>query len=301
MPYFDLFYQSFLHLFKIMNMKKQIFSLFGVLIFCVLATSCNNGGNEQESDGRDNNMEEEVTPVDDLAEFRFTYTIANLPPPMKVLDEFSKSNMPADVSLLNPVANAKKYESSSKKALNYGIYGVDLAYAVFNERTPEILKYYPVVRNLAEQLDMTETFNRFTSRFDEYSENRDTLRKVIDDMYAATDAYLRSNERLTTASEILAASWLEAQYLTVTSLLEVERNQNNDIMFQRVWEQRLYLDNITSLLGEFENDEMMQKIKTDYEELLIIYQEPQNKDEVDQALLMKLAAKLTEIRSYIIA
>lgn len=280
----------------IMNLSfaTRIASVFTVS----LLLSCNNTANQETA--QTPAAETPATPVNELAEFRFTYTIANLPPPMQVLDEFSKSGLPVNMSLLN-TQSPDTYHTSNKKAFNYGIYGIDLAYSVFNDRTPEILKYYSTVRAMAEELDIAEPFNKFSSKFQENQNNRDSLTRMVDEIYSATDTYLRSNERLMTASVILAGSWLEAQHITVNLLLGVQRTAENDALFQRVWEQRLYLENIAKVLDSFPEDEELAKIKNVYSNLLLIYKEPSDSQGVTQEFLTKLAKNIEDVRSRVIS
>lgn len=186
-----------------------------------------------------------------------------------------------------------------KQAFNYGIYGVDLAYLVINERNTDIYNYYNASKDLAGALNLGETFKKFVDRFEANSENRDSLTKVIDEAYGATDAYLRSNERLETASQILAGSWLECQYITVELLKNVPRTPANDILFQRVWEQRVYLDNISKVLGEFTGNPDMVSIKADFDDLLATYKEPADAAAIDGAFLNKISGKLIKVRANI--
>lgn len=271
------------------------------LSLITLLFSCSSNTSQTGETGNQTNAEvQDTTPVNELASFKFSYTIANLPSPLQVLDEFSKAGLPINISLLNPVENVNNYHNSLKHAFNYGIYGMDLGYLVVNNRTLEALQYYNASKKLAEALNMSETFNRFVNRFESNSGNKDSLTHVIDEAYTATDSYLRSNERLVTASQVLAGSWLECQYLTVNLLLNTERTKENDILFQHIWEQRLYLDNITKLLDEFKDDAELVKIKNDYQDLLSIYKEPSNASQIDRNYLMRLAKGLEKTRNNII-
>jgi hypothetical protein len=256
--------------------------------------------NQNQSSATDTAAPKDTTPMNELASFKFSYTIANLPSPLEVINEFSSSNLPVDVTLLNPVDNSNNYQSSLKQAFNYGVYGVDLGYLVVNNRTLDVLKYYSTSKKLAEELNLSETFNRFVNRFESNSNQKDSLTRVIDEAYAATDAYLRSNERLQTASEVLAGSWLEAQHITVNLLKNADRNPDNEKLFQRVWEQRLYLDNISKLLEEFKGDKQLSKIKNDFESLLVIYKEPRDATGINKEFLAKLSSKLDKVRDNII-
>ena len=279
-------------------MYKRYIYLSTVIAGLLLTGSCSNKSGEENKEQTAETKD--TMPVSEVATFQFTYTIANLPPPMQVLDEFSKSKLEVNTALLNSADNADKYMTSLKQAMNYGIYGVDLGYLVVNNRTLDAIKYYNTAKKLASQLGMEETFNQFVNRFETNSNNRDSLTRVIDDAYAATDAYLRSNKRLETASQVLAGSWLECQYLTVKSLLTASRNADNEILYKRVWEQRLYLDNITKLLSEFADNDEVKKIKSDYEALLAIYKEPSDEKQIDKAFLTRLASGLEKARQNIV-
>ncbi|HCI58037.1 MAG: hypothetical protein JST71_04530 [Bacteroidetes bacterium] len=279
-------------------MRKRYIYLSTVIAGLLLTGSCSNKSGEESKEQTAETKD--TMPVSEVATFQFTYTIANLPPPMQVLDEFSKSKLEVNTALLNSADNADKYMTSLKQAMNYGIYGVDLGYLVVNNRTLDAIKYYNTAKKLASQLGMEETFNQFVNRFETNSNNRDSLTRVIDDAYAATDAYLRSNKRLETASQVLAGSWLECQYLTVKSLLTASRNADNEILYKRVWEQRLYLDNITKLLSEFADNDEVKKIKSDYEALLAIYKEPSDEKQIDKAFLTRLASGLEKARQNIV-
>ena len=279
-------------------MRKRYIYLSTVIAGLLLTGSCSNKSGEESKEQTAETKD--TMPVSEVATFQFTYTIANLPPPMQVLDEFSKSKLEVNTALLNSADNADKYMTSLKQAMNYGIYGVDLGYLVVNNRTLDAIKYYNTAKKLASQLGMEETFNQFVNRFESNSNNRDSLTRVIDDAYSATDAYLRSNKRLETASQVLAGSWLECQYLTVKSLLTASRNADNEILYKRVWEQRLYLDNITKLLSEFADNDEVKKIKSDYEALLAIYKEPSDEKQIDKAFLTRLASGLEKARQNIV-
>jgi hypothetical protein len=285
-------------------MKRYNLILTSVFALVIILSSCNSNKNSDEGQVNDSAgvaAAADTTPVNELASFRFTFTIANLPSPLMVLDEFSKSNLPADLSLLNPVENANNYHSSFKQALNYGIYGVDMGYLVVNNRTMESIKYYSTSKKLAEQLNMAETFNRFVNRFESNSNSKDSLLRVIDEAYSATDSYLQTNERLETASEILAGSWIECQHITVNLLKDAERTPENEKLYDRIFEQRLHLDNITKILEEFKSDKDLLKIKKDFEGLLAIYKELTDSKSINKEFLEKLSKNLTQVRNNIIS
>lgn len=271
-----------------------------ILLSGLFLTACssNKGTSEQTTDSV--TVAVDTTPVNKYSEYLFQYTLLNLPPPMQILSEFSQSNLPVDMSLLNSPDNVVNYRTASKQALNYGIYGMDLGYLVVNNRILDIKKYYSTTQQLAADLNMSESFNAYQARFEKNSENKDSLARLVDEAMISTDNYLRTNERLQTASEALAGSWLECQYITVNLLKNQERNADNEKLYQRVWEQRLYLDKISELLGTFKDDKELTKLIADYNALLDMYKVPSDSKEITKEFLNNLSKKLNEVRNGIV-
>jgi len=267
-----------------------------------LLFSCNSkpSGDNMPETTADTTAVMDTTPVNEMANYKFSYTIANLPSPLEVLEEFNTSGFAVNTDLLNDPDNVNKYHTSFKQAFNYGIYGVDLAYAVVNNRAPDIIKYYSCSKKLAEQLSLGESFNKFVNRFEVNANNKDSLKRVVDQAYASTDTYLRSNERLKTASQILAGSWIEGQHITVNLLKDGERNEQNEKLYERVWEQRLYLENIAGIFNEFKDDAELTKVKKDLDSLLELYKEPKDAKAINKDLLVRLSNNLARVRNGII-
>lgn len=277
------------------------FKLLALAIPVSLFISCSSNKTEPTTETTaDTTAAADTTPINEMANYKFSYTIANLPSPLEVLEEFNSSGFPANADLLNSPDNVDNYHTSLKQAFNYGIYGVDLAYSVVNNRAPDIIKYYSCSKKLAEQLNLGETFNKFVNRFEVNANNKDSLKRVVDQAYASTDQYLRSNERLKTASEILAGSWIEGQYITVNLLKDAERTEQNEKLYNRVWEQRLYLENIAGIFNEFKDDAELSKIKKDMDALLELYKEPKDAKEINKDLLVRLSNNLAKVRNNII-
>ncbi len=264
----------------------------------LLFASC--GGNTNESAENTVVAPVDTTPINEAAQYNFLFTIGNLPSPFQVLTEVAKAELPVNTDLLNPTANVEKYRSSLKLAFNYGIYGVDLGYLVINSRLPEMVDYYSSTRKVADKLNLAETFDKFGSRFESNSGNKDSLTKIIDEAYGATDNYLKSNERLVSATEILTGSWLEGQYLTVNLLKTQERSEKNEPLYQRIYEQGLHLDNIIKTIEQFQNDKELMSLKKDFDNLLALYKELHSPQDVTKEYLEKLSANIAIVRNQLI-
>lgn len=270
-----------------------------ILATSLVLVSC--GGNKSSENQETYVAPPDTTPVNEAAQYNFLFTIGNLPSPFTVLEEIQKAELPVNTDLLNPTANGEKYNTSLKLSFNYGIYGVDLGYLVINSRLPEMVDYYSCTRKVADKLNLAETFDKFGSRFESNHDNKDSLTKIIDEAYAATDNYLKSNERLESATEILTGSWLEGQYLTVNLLKDQERSEKNEALYERIYEQGLHLDNIVKTIEQFKNDKELQSLKKDFDDLLAMYKELHSPKDVTKDYLEKLSAKIAKVRNQIIS
>ncbi len=272
-------------------------------VFITTLISCGGGKDtsiEAESVAVDSTLLKDSTKVDDLAEFKFQTTIANIPyPPADMYAAITKTGAAYDANLVNKKENLSKYATTAKRSLNYGVYSVDLIYLATTEKLGEAKGYLSVCRNLAKQLDMLESFDKIAKNHVEQSpENKDTVLKVVNEVYAATDTYLRSNERLNVATQILVGSWIESQFVTLNILKSASANAQNAPLFNKVYEQKLHLGNLCNLLKEFEKEKDMQTTIADLNALNAEY--AKMKTEADaQTMIGNLLAKVTALRTKI--
>lgn len=209
-------------------------------------------------------------PLDELRDFKFHKTIGNIPyPATDLFQTVKKSQSAFDPALTNPVDKASKYTGSTQKALNYGVYSMDLMYLAMFDRHSELKKYFATSRTLAKELDMVESFDRFASeRTISALESNDSIVALVNSMYGEVDTYLRTNDRLNAASLILVGSWVESQYLT----LSIVKGQANTADFSaKVFEQKLTLLNLLNMLEEFKGDKALAPTITGLKALMKTY------------------------------
>jgi hypothetical protein len=273
-----------------------------LLLSCAAAmVSCgNDSGKTTEAPVDTVKATPQTQPENELADFEFHTLVINIPSPFEILTFLPKAGIPYNKSLLNPVENEAKYTTTTKKGLNYGVYIVDLVYLSTNEQFSEVKTYFKTSRNLAQSLGCAESFDNISgSRLEKNIDQKDTINKVIDQIYIEMDSYLRSNERLLTATQILVGSWIESQYITTTLLKNQTRNKDNEVLFQKVIEQNFTSQKLVELLKEFEKEKDFKAVIDGVGELDKIYSGIQGGN-LDKAAIDKLAAKLTEVRGKIV-
>jgi hypothetical protein len=232
-----------------------------------------------------------------MLDFKFFYTIANLPSPMEMINAIYKNKVPFNKDLLNPPDRFSDYSSGFKKAVNYGIYGIDMAYAAFYGQNQDLLDYYATTKKMAEKLSVQETFDRFTSSFMDNEQNKDSLLKIIDRAYTETDNYLRSNRRVEVASHVLAGSIIEAMYLSIELMKNADRTASNADMYQKIFNQKLYLENLINLFSDLTkyppSAALLEQLKT----IKAAFDTIKSPEELDKNALAMLSSKIAPVRN----
>jgi len=281
-------------------MKKQL--IYGGVIITLLA-ACNGStppanapaGTEAAKDTSKKMTEGHK--MNELAEFEFTTLVGNIHSPLEIIGILPKTNVVFDKKFVNPTENENKYTTTTRKALNYGVYLVDLVYLSTNDQTSSLKSFFMTSRNLAKSLECAETFDRIAgSRAEKNIDKKDSINKIMDQLFADMDKYLKSNERLLVSTQILVGSWVESQYITVNALKGVTRAKENEALFQKLGQQNFTIDKLNEIFKEFKNEKEFVPVMNGVQELGKIYSQIHN-GQIDAALMDKLAQKLAEVRS----
>ena len=285
-------------------MKKVLFpiALSGLLFF----SSCSNEPKKSESESTQ--MPDSTTMVEDSAtkkskeilDFKFFYKIATLPSPMEMINAIYQNDVPFNKEMLNSPSNEEKYNTAYKKAINYGVYGIDMAYAAFYGQNQDLLEYYSTTRKLSEKLNVQETFDTFTQRFRENADNKDSLVSMIDRAYSETDAYLRSNHRLEVAAHVLAGSIMEVQYLSIELMKNQDQTKANAGIFEKIYNQKLYLENLISLFDELKKYQSSKNLQDQLITLKKSFDAVKSPADLTKPTMAGLSAAVTKVRAEMI-
>jgi hypothetical protein len=191
-------------------MKKAI----AIMILPILLTSltgltgCKNRGSvktqknveKEEVDTIKKNIEENVYPLPTSAEV------------IKMLSDLEVGYI---FGISNPIENSKKYFSSTKRAINMGVYGADLSYATLYNIQQGVIDYMDAIRNLANELNMSKIYD--ASLYDKIKanfDNKDSLVKILTGAFNDTYVYLADNDQQPLALLVVGGAWVEGMYLT---------------------------------------------------------------------------------------
>jgi hypothetical protein len=164
---------------------------------------------------------------------------------------FQSSGAVFKQEILNSPDRMPNYITSSKKALNLGVFAVDLSYAKVSEQFETAGKYFNAMQRMAEEMGIpSDYFKNTAERFERNIDKKDSLIKIANEVYMASDNYLRENERYAASAQIILGGWVEAIHIATN----VASSTKDIDVIEKLAEQRVSLANIISMLNDYSTD-----------------------------------------------
>lgn len=236
---------------------NKLFLATTISLATILA-SCGDNHTEEVSENLSIETQKDTTPVtvNEETKFKFDFAIANIPSPVGSINELSGWGVDYNNSLL--VDSKKQLAASNEfvKALTLGILNIDMSYAMVNSKGEDVLKYMKTVMKTSDELGLKNAVDQMVGkRAEKNLSNKDSLLKILDEIFVKSDSYLRTNERVYTASSVFAGSWLEGLYLTCKITESAADAAIKAKGYKHLWDQRFYLKNLTDLLNDYKDKE----------------------------------------------
>lgn len=235
----------------------------------------------------------DTTGVSSSGTMRFEGEIISIPSPVLIAAVLQKNNIQFKQDLLNQLQNKNKYVNETKKALNLGVYGANLAYLSNYNMGQTTVDYFDAVASLASELEILDKVDRkIISSFQSNMDHRDSLLALNGDFFRAADLYLKSSERTHLSSYILIGGWVESMHLIMDAA-----GQNEELR-KRLAEQKYSAGSIKYLISKL-NDTAFSKIKAELEnvcktleglESTYVYRQPINDQREKKTYLRSLSS-----------
>jgi len=156
-----------------------------------------------------------------------------------------------DSKLLNAIENVSKYSSIKAKALNLGVYGLDLGVTNIFNQTQESMLYLKCTNKLATSLGISGAFDeKMSNRIDANSDSKDSLLAIITDSYRNSDNYLQENGQAGVSTLMVAGGWIEGLYISS----QLGNTTKNQAIKDRVAKEKPTLDVLISLLESYKKE-----------------------------------------------
>jgi hypothetical protein len=227
----------------------------GVLCFLIIllpfAFSCKHGSKEKISSAavfstyKSDTSAKDLTPKDEIF-----YGILT---PVEVCTIFNRLGISYSNAALNPISNRDQYLSSSKAAINTGIYGVDFGYLKMFGIGQQMIDYMVTIREMSNKLGipdiyLTEPIKKIESDISE----PDTILYLMNDAFIKMEAHLREGGRESTAGLMVMGGWVEAMFIS-TQLVYNPQKPDPEVI-QKIAQQKYTLTTLLSFLKNYYDD-----------------------------------------------
>ncbi len=245
--------------------------LFSFISFVVFGCNADKKNKESLNQKVEKNIEIDEEIQEDLGTAKRVFY--SLPSPIETAMLIKRADTKFDPQLLNPTANAEKYNSTAKKALNFGVYGADLSYANLFSQTQITIEYMSVSKRLADEMGILSIIDEnIVKRLETNINNRDSSMHIITETFMSSNAQLKEAGRPEIAALIIAGGWIEGLYIA-TSLTKYSPNNNE--LIDRIMDQKLSLITLRSLLLNYENSKDVKHILILLDEIKAVYDQIQ--------------------------
>lgn len=197
---------------------------------------------------------------------------------------------------LNPIENTAKYSSVKSRALNLGVYGIDLGVTNIFDQTQESMLYLRCANKMATSLGISGAFDeKMSERIDASSDNKDSLLAIITESYKNADNYLQENGQAGVSSLMVAGGWIEGLFIAS----QIADATKNEAIINKIGGEKATLENLISLLDVYKTEtDGASEILTELIGLKNIYDSISDKPNPEQ--FKQVLDKITEIRTKII-
>lgn len=259
-------------------------------------------------------LEQTQSPEDDQRQNSIKKIIYSIPSPTEMASLLMKSGVEFNLDLLNSTDRVDNYATSDQRAINLGIYGADLRYtSMYGQDQPSIY-YAAAVKKLAKELGVEGAIDDdLYQRLEDNRHNRDSMLTIVSNSYNDLDAYLKENDRQEVSALVIAGGWLEGMYLACA-----HHTSGNDLLRDRIAEQKYVLGDLINLMDSYNKDEALTGIMSDLSDLNSLFDKVEiqkgktetSEDEsgtmviggkstisLSEEVLGEISAKITEIRT----
>lgn len=244
-------------------MNKTKLTFISALAFSGMLVAC--GG--EETNPETQVVTENTDTIEAPKEDNHYYQI---PTPNEFFSVIKEVGGESRADLMNPVANADNYLDNKSKALNFGVYSADLAYASCYEISQSALEYFKAVEKMGDELDISSAFDESVfKRIEENLTNGDSLVTISNETYFEAYDYLEENDRGQILALVIGGGWIESMHIVMN--LAGKYSENNALI-QRIAQQGHTLNNVLEFMKKYSDDEAVGTTIAEFEEIQMIYE-----------------------------
>jgi hypothetical protein len=178
-----------------------------------------------------------------------------VPTPNELFAVLKYADIKYDNTVVNDVANVNTYSTKSAKALNFGVYAADLAYASSLGSSNDASDYFETIKKLSADLGVENALDEaIMSRIQSNMEaaNGDSLFYLSNETYYKAYSYLEQNDRADVLGMIVMGGWVEG----LNIMLNVAEYEEGSELSGRIADQKLTMSNLLVFATRLQNEDI---------------------------------------------
>lgn len=219
------------------------------------------------SDVKDNKTDKTIT--DTVASDSTPLKIYSLPAPLQIPNAIKGFKTKYSETFLTPTnTNEAKYNTNFQKAVNIGIYGIDMGYAMLFDQTQTAIDYFSRTARLSDELKILGAFDKkIIEDFRRNISNRDSAIYIVLSSFNNARSYLTSDNRKEIGLLISTGSFVEGLHLST----QIYKKEKSNEVVMLIGQQKLFLDNIVELLSAYNEQEDIKNLNDKLVDLKKVY------------------------------
>jgi hypothetical protein len=223
-------------------------------IACVLATGlfvhCSEAQKERkETTPESSDLKAEVKSV---IEQQYEQVYYPIPSPEQMFSFINDNGIDYTRELMNSTGQVAQYTAPGKKALNFGVYTADLAYAAAYQDINSTVSLYKVVKQLGADLDIDGMMSeKMMEQMQSNLQNPDSLVVIAGQSYYEAVDFLEQNGQEGKLALMSLGGWIESLYITLNAVNTFEEGSPTA---NRIADQKITFGNIYAYLKKNESE-----------------------------------------------
>ena len=283
-------------------MIRNKITVFSLALATALA-ACNNSTQDASGEQSADSLSSDNSGIpNEMTEAKFSKLVVDIPIGPDVLKGLQETGIEYRKSLLNPTDKAAKYVTNYKRAVNYGIYGVDVSYISTYNQMQDALQYFLAARDMAKSLGIEKIFDDFVKQtaIEKTGLNKENIGGINELVFSTMDNYLISNKRLEVATLITTGAWVESQYIALNALGGRALSEKTKFIYDKLWEQKLHINNLVALLAEYKANEDFKELIPLIDGYAKLYDEVKAPESFTPEIIKSLTNQINAVRSKIV-
>ncbi|MEX2370765.1 MAG: hypothetical protein WD578_07150 [Bacteroidales bacterium] len=235
-------------------MNLKYIALFLVVVFC---SSC--GNSRKEAPGSNySGMDPEALSIPEEA---MNEVIGNIGSPIEVALLLNELQVPFSAAYLSHPEKMNDTVSGFDLAYKLGILNSNLGYFIIYNMSGSSISHLEAIRDITVTLDLEEFFNfKKLERLASRDNNTDSLLFVSMNSFNRKLDHLRSNDRGSLATMMVAGVWIEGLYLATQAYKQSEADEIRTM----IGEQKHILSDLLIIMQRYKTDPNFNNLYEDY-------------------------------------